>query len=620
MKNKSISTIIEFILLVIGVGFFIWTNQSYEIQTNYQLLFSAALLLGFIGVYYVIPCPLNTLVFLLFSSVYYVYVLAQNVYYEAFGQYFRLSMLVSMKNEIGESTDSIMEFIRPEYFYPLVVLLIISIVALIFYLFNRKATIKYRFRIPIFLLCFIMAFSSYAFAKNRVEKSKESEDTFMVYKTDYYVYTSIPSTTQFSSEFGFSGLLVRDLESFFQKSQLASSYQAEIEEYMNSREPYSENMMTGVFEGKSLLMIQAESLMNIAIDKDLTPTLYKMMNEGILIQGYNSPLMDGSTSSTEFMANLSLYPLNDDGYNPSLKFMNNTYKTTLPKMFNSVGYKSYAFHNNYGEFYSRNIIMPNYGYNFFDSLALGVESESADSVYLEIAKWILLEKEQFFAYWITYNGHQPYDLEQKPEIAQYISLVQETYPTLKDDYVSYLAKTIDMDRAITAFLQNASDAGKADDIVIVIFGDHYAKGLVDDAAVADALNAMGLPSDEESVKDATATPLIFYSPSMSESLQYEKVSNTIDLLPTIANLWGFTIDETTVLGNDIFAEDYDGFYFNVTETYMTDLFRYNFIQGKVISLAEGVTEQQALEEVNQIIQRFEISKYILEMDFFKEDE
>lgn len=620
MKNKSVSVIVEYILLVIAVVFFLWVNLSYEIQTNYQLLFSVCLLMTFIGLYWFIPRPLNTLLFLLLSSIYYVYVLAQNVYYSAFGQYFRLSMLVSMKDEIGDSTESIMEFIKPEYFYPLIVILLVSIASLLLYLFSRKTELKYKFRIPVFLLCFVIAFSSYAFAKNRIEKSKESEDTFMVYKTDYYVYTSIPSTTQFSNEFGFSGLLVRDLESFFQKSQLVSSYQTEIEEYMNSRKPYTENRMTGLFEGKSLLMIQAESLMNIAIDKELTPTLYKMMNDGIYIQGYSSPLMDGSTSSTEFMANLSLYPLNDDGYNPSLKFMNNTYKTTLPKMFSSEGYKSYAFHNNYGEFYSRNIIMPNYGYNFFDSLALGLESESADSVYLEIAKWILLEKEQFFAYWITYNGHQPYNLEQKPEIAQYISQVQEKYPELREDYVSYLAKTIDMDHAIEAFLQNAADAGKAEDVVIVIFGDHYAKGLVDDTDVADALNAMGLPSDEDSVYFATATPLIFYSPSLSESMKYEKTSNTIDILPTIANLWGFEIDEKTVLGNDIFDEDYDGFYFNVTETYKTDLFRYDFIQGKVVSVTEEITEQQALEEVNEIIQRFEISKYILEMDFFKVDE
>lgn len=103
-------------------------------------------------------------------------------------------------------------------------------------------------------------------------------------------------------------------------------------------------------------------------------------------------------------------------------------------------------------------------------------------------------------------------------------------------------------------------------------------------------------------------------------MKYEKTSNTIDILPTIANLWGFEIDEKTVLGNDIFDEDYDGFYFNVTETYKTDLFRYDFIQGKVVSVTEEITEQQALEEVNEIIQRFEISKYILEMDFFKVDE
>ena len=74
-----------------------------------------------------------------------------------------------------------------------------------------------------------------------------------------------------------------------------------------------------------------------------------------------------------------------------------------------------------------------------------------------------------------------------------------------------------------------------------------------------------------------------------------------------------------MLGNDIFSKNYDGFYFNETETYLTDYFNYDYVRGKIVS-SKDISDEEVHKEVSQIIERFNISKLILESDFFKTEQ
>ena len=110
-----------------------------------------------------------------------------------------------------------------------------------------------------------------------------------------------------------------------------------------------------------------------------------------IYDGYNSPLLYGSTSDTEFMVNTSLYPSNS-GYITFHRYASNLYPTTLAKQFKANGYETDAYHNSAGDFYNRNAMLKQLGYNFLDSNLLGLGAGSLDSNTLSVAKWIIYEK------------------------------------------------------------------------------------------------------------------------------------------------------------------------------------------------------------------------------------
>ena len=63
-----------------------------------------------------------------------------------------------------------------------------------------------------------------------------------------------------------------------------------------SADATSKNQYTGMFKGKNLIVFLAEAFYPIAIDKELTPTLYKLSNEGFIFKNFYTPIYPVSTS------------------------------------------------------------------------------------------------------------------------------------------------------------------------------------------------------------------------------------------------------------------------------------------------------------------------------------
>lgn len=91
------------------------------------------------------------------------------------------------------------------------------------------------------------------------------------------------------------------------------------------------------------------------------------------------------------MVNTSFIP-EAEGYSVCYQYVNNTYPLTLGNLFKNNGYSTNAFHNNFGEYYNRFTTFNNYGYEFFDSYGLGIESEANDASVSEQIGWIDTEK------------------------------------------------------------------------------------------------------------------------------------------------------------------------------------------------------------------------------------
>ena len=73
-----------------------------------------------------------------------------------------------------------------------------------------------------------------------------------------------------------------------------------VNEYVASRTPSNKNEYTGIFKGKNLILICAEAYSHYVINEELTPTLYRLTNNGFRFTDYYVPSWGGSTTSGEF--------------------------------------------------------------------------------------------------------------------------------------------------------------------------------------------------------------------------------------------------------------------------------------------------------------------------------
>ena len=105
-----------------------------------------------------------------------------------------------------------------------------------------------------------------------------------------------------------------------------------------------------------------------------------------------------------------------------------------------------------------------------------------------------------------------------------------------------------MDNALGILLERLKVAGKLDDTVIVLFGDHYPYGLKD-ATINEILDYD--LNDYESER----TPLVIYNSEITHT-EIDKYTSYVNLTPTIANLFNLDYDPRLYMGSDVLSDEY----------------------------------------------------------------
>ena len=105
-------------------------------------------------------------------------------------------------------------------------------------------------------------------------------------------------------------------------SLLYKDGEIKLNKYFKYNSATKKNEYTGIYKNKNVIYILAESLYPIAIDKELTPTLYKMTYEGFNFTNYYTPLYSKSTSDGEYMADWGILPKADNESNLNKSFYN----------------------------------------------------------------------------------------------------------------------------------------------------------------------------------------------------------------------------------------------------------------------------------------------------------
>ena len=387
--------------------------------------------------------------------------------------------------------------------------------------------------------------------------------------------------------------------------------------YFESEEPTKQNDYTGIFAGKNLIFITAEGFSYLAVDEQLTPTLYKMANSGLIFDHYYQPIWSCSTSDGEFSNMLSIIP----GVSTcSYRSATNTY---LPYQFGNsfkpYNYSTLAFHGWTYTYYNRDELYPNLGYTYYGydryhthyKYALeGIkDSWPTSDVDVVNAMYPIIQKEdRYIAYMMSISGHLEYSFSGNDISKKNKSLVQDM--NASNSIKAYMAANMEFDKSMELLLQKLEEDGKINDTVIVIAADHYPYGLTYDEIKAYDNTV------QNKTFDLYKNTLIIYNPELKET-HVTKYAYSVDVLPTILNMFGISYDSRLLIGNDIMSDSDDLVIFN-DKSWITSKGRYDYIKKSFEKTTDEELPSDYVQQINNKVDlKMKMSKLIISKDYYR---
>lgn len=370
-----------------------------------------------------------------------------------------------------------------------------------------------------------------------------------------------------------------------------------------------ENEMTGVFEGKNLMLIMLESIDTWMINEDYMPELYSLQQKSINFTRHYTPLfINAGTFNTEFAALTGL--LTPTSGVRKGAYTSNDFSWSLPSLFREKGYSANSFHSADPIIYDRGNIHRNIGFeDYYYWYSLGMENYMKDSQLINGFDK-MVENKPFFSFIITYSGHGPYTEEMKDisaphyeravEKAKLNGIVGDDKNTL--EYYHAIAHAMETDAFIGALMDKLEESGLIEDTVVILFSDHYSKYMTDTEYL---LRIKGVSNTDLLCN----TPFMIFSSDI-EPRNVHTITSTIDIFPTIVNMFNLGADLTYFVGDDIFAENRHDYV----------MFRnYSWYDGKIYYSSDykGEITEEIAARTQEVIERVNLSWDTLKSDYFR---
>ena len=379
--------------------------------------------------------------------------------------------------------------------------------------------------------------------------------------------------------------------------------------YFKNLQPTRKNEKTGMFAGCNLILITAEGFSHLAIDPARTPTLYKLQTEGFYFTNFYTPIWSVSTSDGEYVAVTGTIP--KSGVWSFYRSSENDMPLTMCAQLKALGYSAYAYHNHDYGYYDRDLSHPNLGY-VYKAVGNGLEiTESwpeSDLEMIDVTTGEYMNEEPFHAYYMTVSGHLEYNFQGNAMAAKNQALVEDA--PYSEHVRAYLACQIELDRALELLLERLEEAGVADNTVIALTADHYPYGLT--PAEQSELAGHTLEENFELYRNAC----ILYKKGMTPE-RVERPCSSLDLLPTLCNLFGLDFDSRLYMGQDVFSQAEPLVIFS-NRSWLTDRASYNSQTGEVKSLTGGEISEDYVQSIKDMVNnKFTISAWILDRDYWR---
>lgn len=334
--------------------------------------------------------------------------------------------------------------------------------------------------------------------------------------------------------------------------------------YFGSVIPSEKNEYTGMFEGKNLILLTAEGFSSYAIDKDLTPTLYRLTHEGFVFNNFYQPDWTMSTTGGEFSVTTGLIPNWLKGGMAPAVSAERAMPLTLAHLFANQGYSVPAWHNHTYTYYDRDQYLGNFGYDY-KGIGNGLELAhdvwpNSDLEMMEATVDSYIDEyvnngAPFHAYYMTVSGHGLYSWAGNAMSRKHREEVEAKYPDLSETSQAYLACNMELDLALEYLVDKLEAAGIADDTLVVMTADHYPYLMVMENG-ADYYDELRGFEDTENVTSRYRNTLLMWSGAIKEPVIVDTPCSSIDIVPTLCNLFGLDYDSRLYSGRDVFATNY----------------------------------------------------------------
>lgn len=383
---------------------------------------------------------------------------------------------------------------------------------------------------------------------------------------------------------------------------------AELDDYYASHpKEAADTPMTGAFAGKNLILIMMESVDDWLVTPEYMPNLYRLEQEGVDFRNYYAPIfLAAATFNSEFTANTGLIA-------PEYQVRNSYYSEhalpySLPNLFRDAGYRARSFHAANPSIYNRGQIHLNFGYESYSDYGdLGMDDYMLDSQLLRGYDQIVSD-EPFFSFIITYSGHGPYTTEQQNISEPHLdraravidySTVPYTTEAQKEEYTRAVAQAMETDAFIGGLRERLEADGHAEDTVLMLFTDHYCKYFSD----TELIEAIKGTSDHNLLSNV---PFVIWTEGITPQV-YDKYVSTMDIAPTVVDLFSLDADLRYYIGNDMFGPDGGVVYFR----------NYAWYDGKTYDTGNDASSNPAVLAMReQAREQLDVSQDTFRYDYF----
>lgn len=525
------------------------TMKSFSVMDLIPNAFTIFWILLFVLLLYIIK---NKILKRIFSITLYLICLlmtgTQIIYSKIFSSFFTFKSILNA-SEAFEFKNVILQYVSSLDIFLIIIMLILLFASQINFKKIKIETNKVRKMITRILIIFL--FGLYFGIQMLIGKPSDTTN-WAAFSNKRNIYNQFNDTKRAMMLCGLYEYTFKDFYVTFMKPQNIDITKVtnEISEYFKAQDKIVSSM-NGLYKDKNLILIMLENIDTWMITKESMPYLYNIQENGInFTNHYSVNYASGFTFNTEFIANVGLIP-NINELRTSYSYNQNNYDYALASLFKQEGYLVNSLHKNKGQFYNRDNMHMAWGYtNHYDysKLAFNGKNSDLDSTIVSENLKKFIYDQKFMTFFITYSAHMPFQYS-KPECQENLGEIQKKFKSDNEEYLCAMSQARDTDNAIKILVEELNKKNIIDNTVLIFFTDHYAYSMD-----KDMVQKLKNETDENLL---TKTPFFIYDNGKNK-MKVDKVNSSLDILPTIADLFGLDYNPNIYFGESIFSDAYNG--------------------------------------------------------------